>query len=223
MVGNNLSKRKTLITFIPLMLSITKKIRIKTAVLLLSMAAPMWLVSETIAPQIVRAYTSRVDLEITRLPGDNYQSLLRRAEAVARAAAQRSFDKDILVTDVSVVISAQNYGAIAPVLELNVSRTQWRNRPDTQRWAKYFRMARTLLFFEPSATNSASSGESNDLEETSPPPSLSDPIPTPEVEVSPPPSLSDPIPTPEVEVSPPPSEAVPIPIPEVEEVEIEVE
>ena len=209
MVSNNLLKIRT---FIPLMPSITKKIRIKTAVLLLSMAAPMWLVSETIAPQIVRAYTSRVDLEITRLPGDNYQSLLRRAEAVARAAAQRSFDKDILVTDVSVVISAQNYGAIAPVLELNVSRTQWRNRPDTQRWAKYFRMARTLLFFGQNATNSASSEENNAVEETSPTPSQAVPIPTPEVE--------------EVEVeieqaSPPPSQAVPIPIPEVEEVEVE--
>ncbi len=205
MVGKNLLKIRT---FIPLMPSITKKIRIKTAVLLLSMAAPMWLVSETIAPQIVRAYTSRADLEITRLPGDNYQSLLRRAEAVARAAAQRSFDKDILVTDVSVVISAQNYGAIAPVLELNVSRTQWRNRPDTQRWAKYFRMARTLLFFGTSANNSASSGESNAVEEASPPPSEAVPIPTPEVEV-------------EIEqTSPPPPEAVPIPTPEVE-VEVE--
>lgn len=199
MVGNSLSKIRT---FIPLMPSIAKKIRIKTAVLLLSMAAPMWLVSETIAPQIVRAYTSRVDLEITRLPGDNYQSLLRRAEAVARAAAQRNFDKDILVTDVSVVISAQNYGAIAPVLELNVSRTQWRNRPDTQRWAKYFKMARTLLFFGSSATNSASSGD-NAVEEVSPP----------SQEVS--------NPTPEVEESAPASEVVPIPTPEVEEVEVE--
>jgi hypothetical protein len=199
MVGNYLSKIRT---FIPLMPSIAKKIRIKTAVLLLSMAAPMWLVSETMAPQIVRAYTSRVDLEITRLPGDNYQSLLRRAEAVARAAAQRSFDKDILVTDVSVVISAQNYGAIAPVLELNVSRTQWRNRPDTQPWAKYFKMARTLLFFGSSATNSASSGD-NAVEESAPP----------SQEVS--------IPTPEVEESAPASEEVPIPTPEVEEVEVE--
>ena len=133
--------------------SMAKKIRITNAVLLLSTAVPTWLVSETLTPQIVQAYTNRVDLEITRFPGDNYQSLLRRAEAVARAAAQRSFDKDILVTDVSVVVSAQNYGAIAPVLELNVSRTQWRNRPDTQRWAKYFKMARTLLFFGQNTKN----------------------------------------------------------------------
>lgn len=174
MVSKNLLK-----TFIPLMPSAAKKIRITNAVLLLSTAVPMWLVSSAIAPEIVRAYTNRVDLEINRLPGDNYKSLLRRAEAVARAAAQRSFDRDILVTDVSIIISVQNFGAIAPVLELNVSRTQWRNRPDAQRWAKYFKMARTLLFFGQSATNTASNEESNDVEEA--PPAV--PIPIPEVEV----------------------------------------
>lgn len=145
--------------FIPLMPLMAKKIRITNAVLLLSTAVPTWLVSEALTPQIVQAYTNRVDLEITRFPGDNYQSLLRRAEAVARAAAQRSFDKDILVTDVSVVVSAQNYGAIAPVLELNVSRIQWRNRPDTQRWAKYFKMARTLLFFGQNTKNSSNAAQ----------------------------------------------------------------
>ena len=180
MVGKKLLKIKT---FIPLMTSITKKIRITNAVLLLSTAVPMWLVSEAIAPQIAQAYTNRVDLEIKRLPGDNYKSLLRRAEAVARAAAQRSFDKDILVTDVSIIVAVQNFGAIAPVLELSVSRTQWRNRPETQRWAKYFKMARTLLFFGQSATNNASNGESNAVEETSPQPSEAVPIPTPQVEV----------------------------------------
>ncbi|AFY53227.1 hypothetical protein Riv7116_0634 [Rivularia sp. PCC 7116] len=180
MVGNRLLKVKA---FIPLMPSITKKIRIKTAVLLLSMAAPIWLGTETIAPQIVRAYTNRVDLEITRLPGDNYKSLLRRAEAVARAAAQRSFDKDILVTDVSVVVSAQNFGAIAPVLELNVSRTQWRNRPDTQRWAKYFKMARTLLFFGQSANNNTAAGGENNAVENTPQSTEAVPIPIPQVEI----------------------------------------
>ncbi|MGD1914443.1 MAG: hypothetical protein ACFB2X_27490 [Rivularia sp. (in: cyanobacteria)] len=159
--------------------SIAKKIRITNAVLLLSTAVPMWLVSSAIAPEIVQAYTNRVDLEINRLPGDNYKSLLRRAEAVARAAAQRSFDKDILVTDVSIIISVQNFGAIAPVLELNVSRSQWRNRPDPQRWAKYFKMARTLLFFGESATNTASNGETNAVEET--PQTV--PIPVPELKV----------------------------------------
>ncbi len=178
MVDKNLLK-----TFIPLMPSIANKIRITNAVLLLSTAVPIWLVSSAIAPQRVRAYTNRVDLEIDRLPGDNYQSLLRRAEAVARAATQRGFDKDILVTDVSIIVSVQNFGAIAPVLELNVSRTQWRNRPDPQRWAKYFKMARGLLFFGQSSTNTPSGGENNGVEETSPQPPDTVANPTPELQV----------------------------------------
>lgn len=166
MVGKSISK-----AFIPLMPSIAKKIRIKTTALLLGTAVPMWVVFSATMPQIARAYTNRANLEITRFPGDNYKSLLRRAEAVARAAAQRSFDKDILVTDVSIVVSAQNYGAIAPVLELNVSRNQWRNRPDPQRWAKYFKMARTLLFFGYSANkpaDDANAGESDAVEAAPP-------------------------------------------------------
>ncbi len=129
------------------MLMVGGKIRIAQVIVLLGIAAPLWLVTETIAPQVVRAYTARVDLALDRLPQENYETLLRRAEAAARAAAQRSFDQDILVSDVSVMISAQNYGAIAPVLELVVSRQQWRSRPDPQRWAKYYKSARSLLYF----------------------------------------------------------------------------
>ncbi|MBW4586866.1 hypothetical protein G7B40_014555 [Aetokthonos hydrillicola Thurmond2011] len=129
------------------MLLIGKKIRISSALLLLSVGVPLWLVTETISPQIVQAYTARLDLSIDTLPQENYETLLRRAEAVARAAAQRSFDHDILVTDVSIMVSAQNDGAIAPVLALVVDRTKWRTRPDPQRWATYFKSARSLLYF----------------------------------------------------------------------------
>ncbi len=148
---------KRLIQHMPL---IGKTIRIGYAVVLLLSAAPLWLATEAIAPQIVRAYTARVDLAIDRLPEENYETLLRRAEAAARAAVQRSFDQDILVSDISVIITVQNNGAIAPVLELAVTRQQWRNRPDPQRWAKYFKTARSLLFLgdnfkSPTATQPA--------------------------------------------------------------------
>lgn len=135
---------------------IGKKIRIASAVFWLGAGVPLWLVTETIAPQIVQAYTARVDLSIDRLPEENYETLLRRAEAAARAATQRSFDQDILVTDVSIIVSVQSYGAIAPVIELGVSRSQWRDRPDPQRWATYFKTAQTLLFFGQNSLTPAS-------------------------------------------------------------------
>lgn len=149
-------RRSQLKTLIQLMPFISKKIRRASAVILLSAVAPLWLVTETIAPQIVQAYTARADLAIDRLPEDNYESLLRRAEAAARAAAQRSFDQDILVTEVSIIVSVQSHGAIAPVLLLDVSRPQWRTRPDPQIWAKYYRASRSLLYFGDNFTTTAS-------------------------------------------------------------------
>ncbi|BAY12675.1 hypothetical protein [Calothrix sp. NIES-2098] len=149
-----------------------RKIRIVPIAFLLFSAFPVWFAWEAIAPQIVRAYTARVDLAIDRLPEENYETLLRRAEAAARAAAQRSFDQDILVTDVSVIVSVQSLGAIAPVLALDVTRPQWRTRPDPQRWATYFKTARALLFFEknPVTPNSAQSPVPPNPAQNPPPP-----------------------------------------------------
>lgn len=127
---------------------IAGRIRIVPLLVLLISTVPAWFLMETITPQVVRAYTARVDLAIDRLPDENYETVLRRAEAAARASAQRSFDQDILVTDVSIIVSVQNYGAIAPVLTLEVSRPQWRSRPDAQNWATYFKTSRSLLFLE---------------------------------------------------------------------------
>jgi hypothetical protein len=114
----------------------------------LLLAVSLWFMTEAIAPQIVQAYTARVDLLIDRLPEESYETVLRRAESTARAATQRSFDQDILVTEVSVIISAQNRGAIAPILSLEVSRPQWQKLPDPQNWTTYFKTARLLLLID---------------------------------------------------------------------------
>ncbi|HEY9653200.1 MAG TPA: hypothetical protein V6C95_21255 [Coleofasciculaceae cyanobacterium] len=114
----------------------------------LGLASVSWLTTAVIAPQSVQAYTARVDVSLSRELEESYESFLRRAEAVARAAAQRSFDGDILVTDVRVMVLGQNDGAIAPVLLLEVSRQDWRSRPDPQQWATYLPDAPALLGFE---------------------------------------------------------------------------
>ncbi|MEA5566321.1 hypothetical protein [Anabaena sp. UHCC 0399] len=131
-----------------------KKIRTFPLIFLLLSPVSVWIGTEAISPQIVRAYTARVDLTIDRLPDEGYEAILRRAEMTARAAAQRSFDQDILATDIYVIVSVQSYGAIAPILSLEVSRKQWRTRPDPRRWATYFKSARSLLLFETQTTPS---------------------------------------------------------------------
>ena len=102
-----------------------------------------------IAPPAIQAYTGRADVLIDRRDEDeSYVSLLKRAESAARAAAQRSFDRDILVSQVSVTVVVENNGIFAQILTLEVSRDQWKSRPDPRRWATYYRSAKTLLGFE---------------------------------------------------------------------------
>lgn len=115
---------------------------------LLGLASVSWLTTSIVAPQVAQAYTARVNVGLTRETGESFRSFLRRAEAIARAAAQRSFDRDILVTEVAVTVVGQNNGAIAPLLSLEVSRQSWRSSPDPQRWITYFPNTDTLLGFD---------------------------------------------------------------------------
>ncbi len=115
---------------------------------LLGIAGGVWLSEGAIAPQVVQAYTTRVDVALDRLPSESYEALIRRAEIVARAAAQRGFDRDILTSEVSVIVIGRNQGSETPILTLDVSRVQWSSRPDTRRWATYYKTSAALLGFE---------------------------------------------------------------------------
>ncbi len=115
---------------------------------LLAVAGGIWFSEGAIAPQVVQAYTTRVDVALDRLPDESYDTLIRRADIVARAAAQRSFDRDILTSEVSVIVIGRNEGAETPILTLDVSRVQWSSRPDTRRWATYYKTSAALLGFE---------------------------------------------------------------------------
>lgn len=105
----------------------------------------LWLTEALIAPQASQAYTSRLDLFLARESGETYDTLLRRAEMAARAGAQRSFDHDLLITNVSVTVVAEGDGVTVPILALRVDRDQWRARPETYYWATYYRTAEVLL------------------------------------------------------------------------------
>ena len=54
----------------------------------LGLASVSWLTIATIAPQTAQAYTALIEVSLTRQFNESYENLLRRAEAVARAAAQ---------------------------------------------------------------------------------------------------------------------------------------
>lgn len=125
-----------------------KKTRTATLVVLLGLGGGFWITTEAIAPQIVQAQLARLERSLIRQPEETYEDLLGRAEAAANTEAQASFDQGDGVTNVAITILAQNQGQIAPILSLQVSRDEWFNQPDAQRWATYFTNARVLLGFE---------------------------------------------------------------------------
>ncbi|NJO19331.1 MAG: hypothetical protein HC838_03595 [Spirulinaceae cyanobacterium RM2_2_10] len=104
--------------------------------------------TSAIAPTAAHAYIARSEISLTRQGTETYTAMLRRAEAIARAAAQRSFDSDVLVSSVSITVVGQNSGAIAPVFRLDVNRNNWRRQPDPQQWSTYFPISKLLLGFE---------------------------------------------------------------------------
>ena len=120
-------------------------------ILSLSLVAPLllgssiYLASNAIAPPVAQAYTSRINITLDRQPNESYDTLVRRAEAVARAAAQRGFDNDVLVTEAEIIVTGQHIGLSAPVLTLTVSRDNWRTRPDARRWSTYYPNSKQLL------------------------------------------------------------------------------
>jgi hypothetical protein len=148
---------------------------------ILSLTGGWWLMG-AIASPAVHAYTGRLAVSLEVQPEETFEALMRRAESVARAAAQRSFDRDILVTNVHIVVSAEHLSRIAPILSLEVTRTQWSRLPDTRRWATYYSNAKTLLGFTPSPSTTA----------TTPPPSAAPPSAAPAAS---PPSIPSATPT----------------------------
>lgn len=112
----------------------------------LGLSSGVWLV-EAIAPQAVHAQTNRVNLSLQRQPNESFENFISRAEAAARATAQQNFTGSA-TSDVSVTVIGESAGLIAPLLSLEVSRDNWRSRPDPQQWATYYSDARVLLGFD---------------------------------------------------------------------------
>ena len=110
----------------------------------------LWLTEALIMPKAASAYTARLDLYLTYEQGENYDSFLRRAEMAARAGAQRSFDQDLLITEVNINVVAEGDGISVPVLTLLVDRRQWQQHPETPYWATYYPSARVWLSQPPS-------------------------------------------------------------------------
>lgn len=140
-----------------------KKTRIAAIALLLGLGGGGWAITEAIAPQIAQAETKRLDISLYRQSDEPYEALINRAEAATSQAVRESFEQGTQVTDVSVTVVGHHMGAIAPVLSLDVNRSEWQRNPNVQSWSKYFMSARSLLRFDEDLanTNPSQSNTSN--------------------------------------------------------------
>lgn len=134
----------------------------------------------TLAP-VAAAYTIEDALTVYWVDGEDYTALSRRAEIAARAFAQQWFDSDILLTRVIITVLGDNGGQMAPILTMNVSRNDWRSRPDPQQWATYYRSTRTLLELNNTPTTATQPAANVTTPMTSPMllPAPTTPIPAP--------------------------------------------
>lgn len=118
-----------------------------TLATVLGLTGSLWIGQALTTAPPAYAYTDRVSLFLSRERGESFETLIRRSEAIARAGAQRSFDADLLVSEVVVTVVGENQGFSVPILTLQVTRDQWRNQPDPRFWATYYSNAKALLGF----------------------------------------------------------------------------
>ena len=138
---------------------VTEKTWMARLVMSLGLAGGLWFTTAHI-PQIAQAQTVSFDVTIDRRPNETYENLVKRAEAVARAAISNNLSRNRQAKDVSVTVVAHNGGAIAPVLNLKVSRSQQYN-PNADSGITYFNQARSLLRLDQDLATTPAAGANN--------------------------------------------------------------
>ena len=59
------------------------------------------------SPQSAHAYIARQEIRVERLKNESYGAFLRRSELVLRAALQRGFDRDVVMSSM-IILSSVN-------------------------------------------------------------------------------------------------------------------
>lgn len=137
---------------------IAAKTWVATLAVSLGLASSLWFATEVHTTQIAQAETYNVSLSIDRRNNESYESLVNRAEALAKATVDESFAQNRDATDVSITVVGRHHGAIAPILSLKVGRDRW-SRAAANRWMTHFSQARSLLYFDEDAANTNSNNQ----------------------------------------------------------------
>ncbi len=130
-------------------------------------------------PQVTHPITDRLNLYITHKVDETYPKMVQRAESLAKVAVDQTFTKNQSVTDVAVMVMAENQGFITPIMSLKVSRQAWKNHPAPQRWATYYSDAKRLLGFTDNGISTSQTATPTTPLLPNQAPIIPTPIPTP--------------------------------------------
>ncbi|MEB3358972.1 MAG: hypothetical protein VKK04_19760 [Synechococcales bacterium] len=83
---------------------------------------------------------------VERNANEGYEAFVQRATALATVTLQQQF-ADPSRTEAQVTLIGQSNTAVAPLLTVGVTRSNWLTRPDAQSWARTYPEARQLLGF----------------------------------------------------------------------------
>ncbi len=100
----------------------------------------------TISP--VLAETNQLVLTIDSATLPSFNALIKSGESLTQSAIERTFAANPKTTNISVQVSSTRYGQEAPLMFVNVSRSQWRQQPNVRIWARYFGTSTVLLGFK---------------------------------------------------------------------------
>lgn len=145
-----------------------KKIQRTTLGILLGLGGGFWLTPQAVTQQTMTSTTRRVDLSVSRQPGETYESLTQRAKLVALATTKELFSQAPDLANISIIVLGENQGVILPLLSLQLNRAQWQSQkqsckhneppvnclPTSLGWSN-FTNARPLLGFDVATPNSA--------------------------------------------------------------------
>jgi hypothetical protein len=110
-------------------------------------------------PPLVQAATERLTVTLSRQQGERFRDLLTRAEIIAQEEIERTFNADIVVSDISLVVMGENQGLMTPLLSVDVRRDRWRRIPELSEWVRYYSNAEELLGFNQTPPEGTSAAE----------------------------------------------------------------
>ena len=93
------------------------------------------------------AESKKADFTIDSNAVSSYRSLMQQAEDRAERAIAAEFANNPELTEITVTILGERQNRIVPLLLVKVSRSQWEEEPEMEKWTRYFITSEVLLGF----------------------------------------------------------------------------